>query len=98
MLNLVLEIFALFLMASGTIIGTFAKNYYVRLHFLGISDTVGSATLLATLGIFSEHHWPYFLLLFLVILQGPALTHLLARGAVSAKVPMEKRRWSSKDS
>ncbi len=97
-MRIALEFFAVFLMVLGTLIGTFAKNYYVRLHFLGVSDTLGAVTLLTTLAVFSDHHFAYAFLSFLVLFQGPALTHLLARGAVNAKVKMEKERWTSRDS
>lgn len=91
----ILIYFSIVLMIIGTVAGTFLKNYYVRLHFIGISDTVGAATLLFTLTIFSAHHLEYLFLFFLVLLQGPAITHILARGAVRTKINVEEKRWHS---
>ncbi len=87
--------FSLFLIVTGTIGGVFLKNYYVRLHFVGISDTIGGATLLLTLAFFSQHHIIYLLLGILILVQGPAITHILARGAVKAKINVEEKRWHS---
>ncbi|WP_036226205.1 monovalent cation/H(+) antiporter subunit G [Mesoaciditoga lauensis] len=87
--------FSLFLIIVGTLAGTFMKNYYVRLHFISVADTVGGATLLITFGIFSSHHFAYLLLAAVVILQGPAITHLLARGAIHDKINVEEDRWHS---
>ncbi len=86
---------SLFLIVIGTIGGVFLKNYYVRLHFVGISDTIGGATLLLTFAFFSPHHLVYLLLGTLILVQGPAITHLLARGAVKAKINVEEKRWHS---
>lgn len=86
---------SLFFIIVGTIAGTFMKNYYVRLHFMSIADTIGGATLFTTFGIFSQHHFAYFLLAFVLIAQGPAITHLLARGAVHSRINVEEKRWRS---
>ncbi len=82
-------------MVIGTVAGTFLKNYYVRLHFIGISDTIGAATLLLTFAVFSNHHLEYLFLFFLILLQGPAITHILARGAVRTRINVEEERWHS---
>lgn len=89
---------SLFLIVIGTIAGTFVKNYYVRLHFLGISDTVGITTLFAVLAIFNPNHIVYALLAFLTLIQGPAITHILARGAMKSKIKIEEERWDRKNS
>ena len=86
---------SLIFMLVGTLGGTFIKNYYVRLHFTSVADTVGGGTLLVTLAIFSSHHFTYLLLAAIVIAQGPAVTHLLARGAVHSRIKMEEEKWRS---
>lgn len=87
---------SLFLIVVGTVGGTFIKNYYVRLHFLGISDTIGIVTLLAILAVSTANHVVYALLALLILIQGPAVTHLLARGAMKSKVKIEEERWDRK--
>jgi len=97
MIEKALIIFSLFLITVGTLGGTFMKNYYVRLHFLSIADIVGAATLLITFGVFSSHHVIYFVLATVIVLQGPAITHLLARGAIHDKIGVEEDKWHSQE-
>ncbi|WP_456400896.1 cation:proton antiporter [Mesoaciditoga sp.] len=87
--------FSLFLIIVGTLAGTFMKNYYVRLHFLSVADVIGAGTLLIAFGIFSSHHFIYFVLAVVIVLQGPAITHLLARGAIHDKIKVEEEKWRS---
>lgn len=95
MIRDILIYFSISLMIVGSVAGTFLKNYYVRLHFIGISDTIGATTLLLTFAVFSSHHLEYLFLSFFILLQGPAVTHILARGAVKAKINVEEKRWHS---
>ncbi len=95
MVEKVLVVFSLFLVIVGTLGGTFMKNYYVRLHFLSVADVIGAGTLLITFGIFSSHHFVYFVLAVVIVLQGPAITHLLARGAIHDKIKVEEEKWRS---
>ncbi len=97
MISLVIGIIGMFFLCVGTLGGVVSKNYYVRLHFFGLSDTIGAFTLLMAFALASRNDWFWYLILGLLLLfQGPVITNLLAKGAAKSGIRIEEEKWHSK--
>ncbi|MCD6239163.1 MAG: hypothetical protein DRP50_05645 [Thermotoga sp.] len=94
MISIVIGIIGMLFICVGTLGGVTSKNYYVRLHLFGLSDTIGSFTLLVALATTAGKEWFWYLILgFILLIQGPVITNILAKGAAKAGIRIEEEKW-----
>jgi len=81
--SLILLSFGVFFWFFGTVALFTDQELITKLHFLGISDTLGSALIVLGLLVHSPESWPLLILALIAsIAWGPVLTHMIARGIV----------------
>lgn len=97
MISIIIGIIGMLFICAGTLGGVTSKNYYVRLHLFGLSDTIGPFTLLVALAAAAGKEWFWYLILgFILLIQGPVITNILAKGAAKAGIRIEEERWHLK--
>ncbi len=85
-LALILKITGLFFLVSGTLTMLFQKPVLVKLHYSGISDTIGVVFVMIGLFIDSPGHFSQWLLLIvLLVLIGPVSSIAIAKGFFEKK-------------
>jgi len=67
------------LMIVGTIISFKEKDFFLKLHFIGISDTVGSILIILHLIFKGWDISRLILMVILILIWSPFLSHVLAR-------------------
>ncbi|RKX45661.1 MAG: sodium:proton antiporter [Thermotogae bacterium] len=81
--SLILLSLGVFFWFFGTLALFINQELITKLHFLGISDTLGSALIVLGMLVHSPESWPLLILVLITsIAWGPVLTHMIARGIV----------------
>ena len=71
-----------FLMIAGTLLSFKEKDFLLKLHFIGISDTVGAVFVILHLVFKNWDVLKSIVMVILILLWGPFLSHVLARSYV----------------
>ncbi|PLV59845.1 monovalent cation/H(+) antiporter subunit G [Thermotoga sp. KOL6] len=64
------------LMCIGTLFAILKKDFYLKIHFVGISDTIGSIFVVLN---FPEDLSRTILMIILLLIWGPFISHVIAR-------------------
>ncbi|MCD6551533.1 monovalent cation/H(+) antiporter subunit G [Thermotoga sp.] len=64
------------LMCLGTFLTLIKKDFYLKMHFIGISDTVGSIFVVLN---FWEDASRTVLMIVILLVWGPFISHVIAR-------------------
>mgnify|MGYP000076498399 CR=1 FL=1 len=67
------------LMIIGTILSFKERDFFLKLHFIGISDTVGAVLIILHLIFKGWDVFKLILMMVLVLIWSPFLSHVLAR-------------------
>lgn len=69
------------IIAFGTLCMIFYRDDLVKLHFAGVSDTIGTAILLIGYAMkYPEHLIKWIFLIFLILITGPIATMAISKG------------------